>query len=104
MKTTIYLPDLLYEKAKDAGLNFSRIAREAVEVALYGDNPEYLDKLYEREKEELRQHENKVKQLDQKRKKARELQKKRKERLKQYQPEMNDYRTIIPSKKNQEGD
>jgi hypothetical protein len=39
MRVTLYLPDELREQANAAGLNLSRLLREAVERELHGDAP-----------------------------------------------------------------
>lgn len=39
VRFTVYLPDGLGQRAKDAGLNLSRLLRDAVERELRGDAP-----------------------------------------------------------------
>ena len=99
-RTTIYIPDSLFEKVKDAGLidqgKLSGICRRAIESEVFGDNPDYMEQIYQKEKEELQQQEYRVNQMAKRVAQAKEAQKKRRERMNQNHKAPRDYRTIIP--------
>jgi len=99
-RTSIYLPDSLFEKVKDAGLidqgKLSGICRRAIESEIFGDNPEYMEQLYQKEKEELKQHETRVNEMAKKVAQAKEAQKKRRERMSYVSDTPMDFRTVIP--------
>jgi len=97
MKTTIYLPNELYEKAKDAGVNFSAVSRRAIEHELYGDNPKFIEGKLRDVLKSKQHHEKEIEQLREDLQKANNKQQERKKRLGEFNPnEVNDYRTITP--------
>jgi len=80
-RTSVYLPSQLKKAAKEAGLNISKILREAIEAELYADNPKYLEKKYANEKAKLEKQLEKLEELKSKKEEAKKITKERARRL-----------------------
>jgi post-segregation antitoxin (ccd killing protein) len=80
-RTSVYLPRKLRLAAKEAGLNISKILREAIEAELYADNPKYLEKKYANEKAKLEEQQKKLEEIESLKEKAEKVTKERAKRL-----------------------
>ena len=97
-KTTIRIPDQIYELLKKTNINISSVCRRALENEIYGDNPEYYKMQIKEQDNKIKQEENKKIQLENLYEKAKNQKEIQKKRLISTEPEIRSYRTIIPKK------
>ena len=98
-RITVYIPEKLHEEAHKRKYNLSAMFSEYLEMELYQDNPEFVKKKIE----ELDDNHTKDRNvLLTKLKIAKERNQRKKDRLVTEEPEVWDYRTSTPIKKEKE--